>query len=542
MSPAARVIGMHPLEIAFREILPNALPPVLALSAVIVAGAILIEAALSFLGLGDPNRVTWGGMIAEGRTVLRSAPFLSIVPGIALVLAVLGVYLAGEGAVEAAAAAAEPSHDAAACRSATSASAIAATGGEVARSTASASISAAGERLAVIGESGSGKSTLALAIAGLLPARRKIAGQHRLAGARPRAGQRPRHRLRLPGSRRQPRSGHARRRADRRGGARASRRRTGAQACALAVELLGRVRCPTRRRIARAYPHQLSGGQRQRIAIAAAIAARPEAADRRRADQRARHDRAGRDRRADRAAGRRADGMSLIFISHDIALASEHRRPHRGVPPRPAGRDRRRPRELVGSPRDPYTRALLAGASRPRRSAARHERAAARSRAACRNRFRRGGRPVAALDGVSLELARGETLALVGPSGSGKSTLARIVMRLIEPDAAAPSASTASICLPRAARRLRCCGPRFQMVFQDPLAAFNPRATVAGVLDDPLRIHGLADRAERPGVDRRAARARRPRRRTLPGGASTRSPAASASASRSPAPSPPGRR
>ncbi len=100
---AARVIGMHPLEIAFREVLPNALPPVLSLSSVIVAAAILIEAALSFLGLGDPNRVTWGGMIAEGRTVLRSAPFLSIAPGLAIVLAVLGVYLTGEGLVEASA-------------------------------------------------------------------------------------------------------------------------------------------------------------------------------------------------------------------------------------------------------------------------------------------------------------------------------------------------------------------------------------------------------------------------------------------------------
>ncbi len=100
----ARVIGMHPVEIAFREVLPNALPPVLALSSVIVAGAILTEAALSFLGLGDPNRVTWGGMIAEGRAVLRTAPFLSIVPGVALVLSVLGVYLAGEGIVEASAA------------------------------------------------------------------------------------------------------------------------------------------------------------------------------------------------------------------------------------------------------------------------------------------------------------------------------------------------------------------------------------------------------------------------------------------------------
>ncbi|MDQ6434152.1 ABC transporter permease [Mesorhizobium sp. LHD-90] len=100
----ARVVGMHPVEIALREVLPNALPPVLALSSVIVAGAVLIEASLSFLGLGDPNRVTWGGMIAEGRTVLRSAPFLSIIPGIALVLTVLGVYLAGEGVVEASAA------------------------------------------------------------------------------------------------------------------------------------------------------------------------------------------------------------------------------------------------------------------------------------------------------------------------------------------------------------------------------------------------------------------------------------------------------
>lgn len=98
---SARVIGMHPLEIALREVLPNALPPVLALSAVIIAGAILIEAALSFLGLGDPNIVTWGSMIAEGRNVLRSAPYLSVIPGIALVFAVLGVYLFSEGLSEA---------------------------------------------------------------------------------------------------------------------------------------------------------------------------------------------------------------------------------------------------------------------------------------------------------------------------------------------------------------------------------------------------------------------------------------------------------
>lgn len=94
---SARVIGMHPAEIAFREILPNALPPVLALSATIVAGAILTEAALSFLGLGNPNIATWGSMIAEGRSVLRSAAYLSVLPGAALAVTVLGVHLFSEG-------------------------------------------------------------------------------------------------------------------------------------------------------------------------------------------------------------------------------------------------------------------------------------------------------------------------------------------------------------------------------------------------------------------------------------------------------------
>ena len=98
---AARVIGMRPLEIAFREVLPNALTPVVSLAAVIVAAAVLIEAALSFLGFGDPNRVTWGSMIAEGRTVLRRAPYLSIIPGIGLVLTVLAVHLTGQGVAKA---------------------------------------------------------------------------------------------------------------------------------------------------------------------------------------------------------------------------------------------------------------------------------------------------------------------------------------------------------------------------------------------------------------------------------------------------------
>lgn len=98
---AATVIGMHPVEIALRQVLPQALGAVLAIAAPLVASAILTEAALSFLGLGDPNTVTWGSMIAEGRNVLRSSPWLSIIPGIALATTVIGVYLLSEGLTKA---------------------------------------------------------------------------------------------------------------------------------------------------------------------------------------------------------------------------------------------------------------------------------------------------------------------------------------------------------------------------------------------------------------------------------------------------------
>jgi len=111
--------------------------------------------------------------------------------------------------------------------------------------------------------------------------------------------------------------------------------------------------------------------------------------------------------------------------------------------------------------------------------------------------YRRGDRPFAAVDNVSFDIDPAETLALAGPSGSGKSTIARLVLRLIEPDAGRIDFEGADfLALSGAALRAR--RARTQMVFQDPLAAFNPRATVARVLDDPLRIHGIAARAERP--------------------------------------------
>ncbi|TGQ15982.1 MULTISPECIES: ATP-binding cassette domain-containing protein [unclassified Mesorhizobium] len=112
-------------------------------------------------------------------------------------------------------------------------------------------------------------------------------------------------------------------------------------------------------------------------------------------------------------------------------------------------------------------------------------------------RYDSGGKPFAAVDDLSFEINPAETLALAGPSGSGKSTIARLVLRLIQPDAGRIDFEGSDfLALTGAALRAR--RARLQMVFQDPLAAFNPRATVARVLDDPLRIHGIASRAERP--------------------------------------------
>jgi peptide/nickel transport system permease protein len=93
---ASRMLGRHPLAVAFAVVMPNALRPAIALAAVIVAGAILSESALSFLGLGDPNRASWGAMIAEGRSVLRTAPHVIVAPGLALFATILAVSLLGE--------------------------------------------------------------------------------------------------------------------------------------------------------------------------------------------------------------------------------------------------------------------------------------------------------------------------------------------------------------------------------------------------------------------------------------------------------------
>jgi peptide/nickel transport system permease protein len=94
---AARGLGYSGTRIVLREILPNAMAPVIVTASVMVATSILSEAALAFLGLGDPNLVSWGSMIGAGRDQLRTAWYLVTLPGLALVLTVLSLNLLGDG-------------------------------------------------------------------------------------------------------------------------------------------------------------------------------------------------------------------------------------------------------------------------------------------------------------------------------------------------------------------------------------------------------------------------------------------------------------
>ena len=94
---ACHVVGMGDARIMLREILPNCLSPIIVTASLMVATAILIESGLSFLGLGDPNVISWGFQIGAGRTVLRSAWWVCTFPGIAILLTVLAINLVGEG-------------------------------------------------------------------------------------------------------------------------------------------------------------------------------------------------------------------------------------------------------------------------------------------------------------------------------------------------------------------------------------------------------------------------------------------------------------
>ena len=93
---AAQSLGYSHLRIIFRELLPNVMPSLVVTVSVLMASSILTESSLAFLGFSDPNRISWGSMIGDGRQSLQNAWYLAVIPGSALAITILALNLLGD--------------------------------------------------------------------------------------------------------------------------------------------------------------------------------------------------------------------------------------------------------------------------------------------------------------------------------------------------------------------------------------------------------------------------------------------------------------
>jgi peptide/nickel transport system ATP-binding protein len=365
-----------------------------------------------------------------------------------------------------------------------------------------------GETLAIAGESGSGKSITSLAIMGLLPppAVRVTAGRIALGPtdltALPEAAMR-----RIRGDRiamifQEPMSslnpvltiGTQLTEA-----IRAHTDISRAEARSRAIAALASVRLSEPERRMAQFPHELSGGMRQRVMIAMALALRPEVliADEPTTALDVTVQREVLDLLRDL---QRELGTAIILITHDMGVVAEMAdrvivmKSGRMVEEAPVAR-------LFAAPTAPYTRDLLAAVPRMGTSADRAAPASAPappvallSDVVVRFPLKSGllGRVsgnVHAVEHVSFEIRKGETFSLVGESGCGKSTIAKAIVGLVPHAGRIEVGGEALDGLDTAGQKaLR---RRVQMVFQDPMAALNPRMRVGDLIAEPLLIHNI---------------------------------------------------
>jgi ABC-type microcin C transport system duplicated ATPase subunit YejF len=351
-----------------------------------------------------------------------------------------------------------------------------------------------GECVGLVGESGSGKSLTSLALLGLLPAGLngraglRVDGQDIAFGSRQHAALRGRvfglvpqdplaalHPLRSIGAQLLETLRVAR-----------GLSRDAAQAEAEA--LLRRVQLPQPRQAMAKHPHQFSGGQRQRIAIAIALATQPRILI---ADEptSALDARIARDILDLLDALRRQENLGLLLISHDLPLVGAYARRllvlRRGVVV-----ERGDTRAVFAAPSHAYTRELLAADQLHALPAPAVDAPVLLRAENLRMRYR--GARSDALDGISVQLRRGEGLALVGESGSGKSTLGRALLKLLRGASGRITLDGSALDTLDAAG-LRTLRRRIGVVFQDPYASLDPRFSIAQVITEPLRIHGIGN-------------------------------------------------
>ena len=350
----------------------------------------------------------------------------------------------------------------------------------------------AGEVVAVVGESGSGKSTTAHAAIGLLPRGGRVDGgsitfdgrdlltlsprQWRSMRGReialvpqdPAVSLNPVHRigdqvaevLKIHGL------------ADRR------------SAPVEAISLLERAGVPDPSLRARQYPHQLSGGLRQRVLIAAALAGRPKLiiAD----EPTSALDVTVQRRILDHLTSLAADsGTAILLITHDLGVAAD--RASRIVV-LSQGSVVEEGSSVVSAPTHPYTRQLIAAA--PSLSSTLRPPAPLAEPLVSVRDLAKSFDGIRAVDGVSFDIPRGQTLALVGESGSGKSTTARLLLRLETPSSGSVSFDGQDI-TSLAGEELRRLRRRMQIVYQNPYASLNPKFSIEDVVAEPLRAFKL---------------------------------------------------
>jgi len=361
-----------------------------------------------------------------------------------------------------------------------------------------------GATLALVGQSGSGKSTIAHAIAGLLPDNgRVLAGEARLHGQDVTQYRRRRWRT-LHGSTigfvpQDPLSSLD------------PLQRVGRQiAQSLLVHdvvprrevegevlaLLHRVGIADAEHRSRAYPHELSGGQLQRVLIAIALAARPTilVAD----EPTSALDVTVQKRILDLLGELGQElGLATLLITHDLALAHE-RSDRIIVLNEGVVRDDGSPHDILERPTDAYTVRLLSDA--PVHSLDKYadraepEEAVVVAARSVTKVFGTGPSAVTALDDVDLTVRQGSIHALVGESGSGKTTLARIVAGLTS---FTGEVSVLGQGLPQEPGSVNRRARDLQLVYQNPLASVDPRYAVRRIIEEPLVLAGVGDRAVR---------------------------------------------
>jgi microcin C transport system ATP-binding protein len=266
----------------------------------------------------------------------------------------------------------------------------------------------------------------------------------------------------------------------------------GQAARARIVDLLDQVGIPDPAGRLQSYPHQLSGGQRQRVMIAMALANEPDLLI---ADEpttaldvtvQAQILKLLKDTQT-------RLGMSVLFITHDLGIV---RKVADKVCVMQRGKivEKGDVQKVFNTPEHPYTRALLAAEPKPDPALPRPEAPIVVETKDLKVWFpvkrgvlRKVVGHIKAVDGVSIELRKGETLGVVGESGSGKTTLGLAILRLISSDG--PIVFMGDAIQELKFKEMRPYRHAMQIVFQDPYGSLSPRMSVSDIIEEGLRVH-----------------------------------------------------